>query len=209
MSISTRRVLVGAGGMTAAIVAAGALVTAGTASASVASPARPQAHQVRLAPQARQGVRARQARQDNNPDAPGWLVWPTVKFGDMGNRVFAIQYLLRAWGYSVGPSGVFGGITRHDVAHFQHVRGLRGTGVVGTATWDRLVILVARGSRGNAVAGVQQNLRYGYGYKNLSITGFFGPVTRADVRNFQARYHIGVDGIVGPITWNTLIRNEK
>src|SRR6266699_4796877 len=47
--------------------------------------------------------------------APAHLSWPTVTFGDAGNRGFAIQYLLRARGYAVGPSGVFWGITRHDV----------------------------------------------------------------------------------------------
>jgi len=160
------------------------LASVGTASAATASSARTHAHSAAA------------------------LSWPVVKFGDKGNRVFAIQYLLRAVGYAVGPSGVFGGITRHDVAHFQRVRGLSPSGVVGSVTWGRLIIEVSYGSRGNAVAGVQQNLHYGYGYKNLPITGFFGKITRGDVRDFQRRHHIGVDGIVGPVTWNTIIRGE-
>lgn len=137
------------------------------------------------------------------------LSWPTVKFGDQGNRVFAVQYLLRARGYAVRPSGDFGGITRHDVAHFQRVRGMQGTGVVGSGTWNRLIVTVAFGSRGNAVAAVQQNLHFGYGYKNLPVTGFFGTITRGDVRDFQPRHNIGVDGVVGPVTWNTIIRGES
>jgi len=123
--------------------------------------------------------------------------------------VFAIQYLLRARGYAVRPSGVFGGITRHDVAHFQRVRGMKRTGVVGSGTWDRLIITVAFGSRGNAVAAVQQSLHFGYGYKNLPVTGFVGTITRGDVRDFQRRHDIGVDGIAGPVTWNTIIRGES
>ena len=167
-----------------------ALTAVGTASAAPAA---------RTAPVARIAAHAR-----------SWgLTWPVVKYGDKGNRVFAIQYLLRQVGYSVGPSGVFGGITRHDVAHFQRVRGLAGTGVVGSATWPRLIVTVRYGSRGNAVAGVQQNLHFGYGYKSLPVTGFFGRITLRSVRSFQRRYHIGVDGIVGPVTWNTIIRNEK
>ena len=146
---------------------------------------------------------ARQAR--STPD----LSWSTVRFGDKGNRVFAIQYLLRARGYAVPPSGDFGGITRHDVAHFQRVRGMKGTGEVGSGTWNRLIVTVAFGSRGNAVAAVQQNLHFGYGYKNLPVTGFFGTITRGDVRDFQRRYNIGVDGLVGPVTWNTIIRGES
>lgn len=137
------------------------------------------------------------------------LSWPTVKFGDSGNRVFAIQYLLRAYGYAVGPSGHFGGITRHDVAHFQRVRGLKGTGVVGASTWSRLILLLRTGSRGNAVIGLQQNLHFGYGYTRLPLSGFFGSLTRNYVVRFQRRFHIAADGIVGPVTWNTVIVHEK
>ena len=192
MKISMRRIAVGALGLVVAVVTAGAMLgTAGSAGAATASPP---------------GRQAQQARQVRSAAA---LSWPTVKFGDKGNRVFAIQYLLRARGYAVRPSGDFGGITRHDVAHFQRVRGMKGTGVVGSGTWDRLIITVAFGSRGNAVAAVQQNLHFGYGYKNLPVTGFFGPITRGDVRDFQRHHNIGVDGIVGPVTWNTIIRGES
>ncbi len=85
---------------------------------------------------------------------------------------------------------------------------MKGTGVVMRGIWERLIILVAFGSRGAAVA-VQQNLHFGYSYKNLPVTGFFGPITRGDVRDFQRKDHIGVDGLVGPITWNTIVSNEK
>jgi peptidoglycan hydrolase-like protein with peptidoglycan-binding domain len=40
-------------------------------------------------------------------------------------------------------------------------------------------------------------------------TGFFGTITRGDVRDFQRRHNIAVDGIVGPVTWNTIIRGES
>ena len=157
MKFSIRRAVVGALSLVLAMVTAGAvLVTAGSAGAATTTLARGQ---------------SQQAREAGSTPA---MSWPTVKFGDKGNRVFAIQYLLRARGYAVRPSGDFGGITRHDVAHFQRVRGMEGTGVVGSGTWDRLIITVAFGSRGNAVAAVQQNLHFGYGYKNLPVTGFFG-----------------------------------
>ena len=190
-----RRTLLGF--VAAAVLLAGTALTAvGTASAATAA---------RTAPSAQAAQAARAA-----PHARSWpLTWPVVKFGDKGNRVFAIQYLLRQVGYSVGPSGVFGGITRHDVAHFQRVRGLPGTGIVGSLTWPRLIVTVGFGSRGNAVAGVQQNLHFGYRYKGLPVTGFFGHITRGAVLSFQRRFHIGVDGVVGPVTWNTIIRNEK
>lgn len=59
-----------------------------------------------------------------------------------------------------------------------------------------------RGSRGPAVQQVQQRL-HDRGW-NLAVDGIFGPNTETVVRKFQAEKHIGVDGIVGPVTWNTL-----
>ena len=190
MKFTMRRKVIGVLGVTAAT-AGTMLASAGAAGAATTSAAVPHAH-------AAHAVRS----------APTWP-WPVVRFGDHGNRVFAIQYLLRARGFTVGPSGVFGGITRHDVARFQKLAGLNPNGVVGTATWERLIITVAFGSRGEAVKGVQQNLHFGYGYKNLPVTGFFGHITRGDVINFQRRHHIGVDGIVGIQTWFTIIRFES
>ncbi|HKU18608.1 MAG TPA: peptidoglycan-binding domain-containing protein [Candidatus Saccharimonadales bacterium] len=38
----------------------------------------------------------------------------------------------------------------------------------------------------------------------LSVDGYFGPKTKANVMSFQHVEHIGVDGIVGPQTWTHL-----
>lgn len=40
---------------------------------------------------------------------------------------------------------------------------------------------------------------------HLNIDGNFGPLTDAAVREFQTSQGIGVDGIIGPITWNKLL----
>lgn len=42
---------------------------------------------------------------------------------------------------------------------------------------------------------------FGYG---LAVDGCWGPLTQAAVLNFQRKQKIGVDGIVGPITWARL-----
>lgn len=42
--------------------------------------------------------------------------------------------------------------------------------------------------------------------ENLKIDGFYGPLTRAAVRRFQARYTLLVDGVVGPQTRTALIQ---
>lgn len=61
--------------------------------------------------------------------------------------------------------------------------------------------LLMRGTEGPAVAYVQRLL-------GLSVNGFFGAATQQAVLAFQRRHHLGVDGIVGPITWGTLIRTR-
>jgi peptidoglycan hydrolase-like protein with peptidoglycan-binding domain len=59
--------------------------------------------------------------------------------------------------------------------------------------------LLMRGTRGPAVAYVQRLL-------GLAGSGVFGARTQAAVLTFQRRHHLAVDGIVGPITWSTLLR---
>lgn len=61
---------------------------------------------------------------------------------------------------------------------------------------------IEEGSTGPYVQQLQSDLNVlGYG---LAVDGDFGPLTLAAVRTFQSRQGIGVDGIVGPITWQHL-----
>jgi peptidoglycan hydrolase-like protein with peptidoglycan-binding domain len=66
---------------------------------------------------------------------------------------------------------------------------------------------VVQGARRERVVAIQYLLSQRIG-AGLATDGIFGPLTAAAVRSFQARFKIGVDGIVGPITWNTLVVNE-
>lgn len=62
------------------------------------------------------------------------------------------------------------------------------------------------GSRGWQVTQLQQNLRaLGY-FTYARNTGYYGWVTAAAVKRFQAAYLLKVDGIAGPIT-NTAIKH--
>jgi peptidoglycan hydrolase-like protein with peptidoglycan-binding domain len=137
------------------------------------------------------------------------LSWPLVVQGDRGERVVAIQFLLnQRIGAGLAVDGVFGPLTAKAVRNFQARFHLSVDGQVGSQTWTHLIIQVQRGSRGPAVMAVQHNLRFAYGFTNLAVDGIFGAITQEAVRSFQARFKIGVDGIVGPITWNTLVVHE-
>jgi peptidoglycan hydrolase-like protein with peptidoglycan-binding domain len=134
--------------------------------------------------------------------------WPTVGLGARGQRVWAIQYLLKARGYRLTADGRYGAATKADVRNFQRVRGLRADGTVGPATWPRLIITVWRGKRGWAVRAVQYNLRHGYGYR-IGVDGVFGLQTKNAVLNFQRRYGLFRDGVVAYATWRAIIWNER
>lgn len=60
------------------------------------------------------------------------------------------------------------------------------------------------GSNGKHVAALQAllNVKAGQGLAN---DGTFGPATDRAVRNWQAYFRLGVDGIVGGVTWKTLL----
>jgi peptidoglycan hydrolase-like protein with peptidoglycan-binding domain len=65
------------------------------------------------------------------------------------------------------------------------------------------------GDSSHCVTDIQQMLNDqirlgGYRGSYLSTDGDFGGRTYGQVRNFQARYRLGVDGVVGPVTWRSL-----
>jgi peptidoglycan hydrolase-like protein with peptidoglycan-binding domain len=140
---------------------------------------------------------------------PAALRWPVVRRGDHGARVRTVQYLLDQHGARLTPDGDFGFPTELAVKHFQRRAGLRPDGVVGNTTWMKLIVTVRHGSRGDAVRAVQAQLRYVYGYFYVHVDGVFGHKTDTAVRDFQHRFRLVPDGIVGPVTWNTLVVNDR
>lgn len=139
--------------------------------------------------------------------------WPVLTQGARGVQVRSLQYLLNARGAGLAVDGVFGPRTKSAVVAFQHSRGLVATGVVGQATWLRLIMPVQRGSAGWAVRAVQDQMNFrnlsGIQTTMLAVDGLFGPKTDAKVRGFQSAIALempfAVDGIVGPRTWQALI----
>jgi peptidoglycan hydrolase-like protein with peptidoglycan-binding domain len=135
--------------------------------------------------------------------------WPLVKRGSQGHPVPALQYLLRARGHPVTADGIFGPKTEAAVEGFQVADQIMVDGIVGPQTWGALILVVASGSTGDAVRGVQEEFQFrnlsGDPRQGLAVDGVFGPKTRAAVRAFQQALGITVDGIVGPVTWRALV----
>ncbi|MFU0800520.1 MAG: N-acetylmuramoyl-L-alanine amidase [Xylanivirga thermophila] len=70
---------------------------------------------------------------------------------------------------------------------------------------DRLLKV---GVRGDDVSRVQQRLKdLGY-YKYYKVTGYYGPITRQAVIDFQRANGLAADGIVGPNTSAKLYNNK-
>lgn len=65
---------------------------------------------------------------------------------------------------------------------------------------------LATGSTGDQVAVVQQQLA-DLGYAAGPADGVYSAATTSAVRAFQSRNHIAVDGIAGPVTEKTLVRD--
>lgn len=132
--------------------------------------------------------------------------WPIVKQGAKGERVRTIQYLLNARGFRVAVDGDFGKSTTAAVKLFQRANKLTVDGHVGPATWQKLVVAIKTGSRGDAVRAAQSELRNRWGYKTVVVDGTFGKATVTAVKSFQTKRKLKADGIVGQATWEALVR---
>ena len=92
----------------------------------------------------------------SDPIAP----WPLVKRGAKVFPVRSLQQLLRARKPPVAVDGTFGSKTEAAVKALQKEKGLGADGIVGPKTWAKLVVTVKKGSKGDAVRGVQEVMKF-------------------------------------------------
>ncbi|MFF5970789.1 GH25 family lysozyme [Streptomyces sp. NPDC012769] len=129
--------------------------------------------------------------------------WPTLKSGQRGADVTTAQLLLGAHGYATAADGVFGTDTRRQVEAFQRARGVSADGVVGPATWTRLVVTLRPGAKGRAVTALQRQLTDNG--LPVAADGEFGAGTETRLRDFQRARGLAADGVAGPATWSALV----
>ncbi|MGC9499253.1 peptidoglycan-binding domain-containing protein [Streptomyces sp. WG7] len=181
------------------LIASAALLTTAlsTGAAATASPHAPASAATAVAPTAL-------APAAVAPAAAAQASWPTVKSGQRGVDVTTVQLLLTARGHATKADGVFGAGTAAKVKAFQKAQRLKADGVVGRATWTRLVVTVKTGSKGAAVKALQHQLTAN-GH-TVNTDGVFGAGTAAKVKAFQKAHRLKADGIAGPATWAALVR---
>jgi len=146
--------------------------------------------------------------------APLMLGLPLAK-KNSGAMVTVVQKKLNLALNLVGKSrlatdGVFGAGTERAVRAFQTVSVLPVSGIVDRATWDALglagridLAVLKVGSRHPAVSSLQQALSKVL-KKKISNTGVFTTSLANDVKLFQKRVKLPVNGRVGPSTWKVL-----
>lgn len=115
-----------------------------------------------------------------------------LKRGLKGAPVRRLQQKL-----GVNADGDFGPATEAAVKAFQKANGLKVDGIAGPDTFTAIglseLVLLRRGTRGEAVAQMQKAL-------GIGADGVFGAGTEKAVKEFQAKNGLAADGIAGPET---------
>ncbi len=138
--------------------------------------------------------------------------------GKKGAQVTELQNRLRALGYmSAAADGKFGNTTRNAVNSFRAAIGLKKTGKVDQALWDRLfaddapvstLATLVEGWQGPAVRVLQQALT---DLKLFSgaVDGSFGADTREAVQKYQSSFNMAVNGAADTALQNDAIARAQ
>ncbi|SFB64511.1 Putative peptidoglycan binding domain-containing protein [Amycolatopsis marina] len=130
--------------------------------------------------------------------------WPLVQSGHKGTDVRTVQHLVTHHGHATGVDGDFGPNTKTQVTAFQRAKSLDADGIVGPATWPKLVVEVGEGSTAtHAVTAAKEQLNK-HGAK-LTANGTFDAATAEAVKKFQQENGLTVNGKVTTETWRELV----
>lgn len=150
-----------------------------------------------------------------------------LQVGDRGTEIKTLQATLKSKGYFNGPiTGYYGPITAEAVQQFQRVNQLDIDGIAGPTTQS---VLYDNGAATNTIntplnSASRGLLKYGQnnahvrdlqaelrelGYFNGPMSGYYGTLTEAAVRTFQAANGLQVDGVVGPKTRDRIQNDAK
>lgn len=135
--------------------------------------------------------------------------WPVVRSGDESRVVVAVQHLLGEHGYTLSLTGQFDDATKQAVVSFQSSKGLQADGIVGSRTWEALVVTVRPGDTDRAAVRALEDLlsqRYGY---PLEVDGTLDAEAEQHLRAFQQERCLTVDGIAGSQTWHALVADTS
>lgn len=146
-------------------------------------------------------------------NTPGTLTNVTLlQRGSRGSAVTQLQNRLQAVGVYSGPvTGYYGQLTEAAVRRFQQTKGLTVNGIAGSTTLAALqgnsprnsssdtVAQLRPGSNGLAVTQLQNRLK-AVGVYNGPVTGYYGQLTEAAVRDFQRSRGLSINGVAGSTT---------
>ncbi len=171
------------------------------------------------------------SNDDNKADAKDD---DTLRPGDSGSAVRALQTRLRALGYfNHSVDGKYDSQVTEAVKAFQRRNGLTADGIAGAKTLNKLNSSSAKkadgseaendsdeenltldientyliGDRNDEIKKMQKRLTE-LGYFSGSCTGYYGTATRNAVLNFQKRNNLYVDGIAGRSTLRALNKSS-
>ena len=113
------------------------------------------------------------------------LYWPIFKQGKRSQKVRVLQGLLNINGAHLALDSYFGRSTQNAVSRFQKSAGIKADGVVGSQTWEKLIVPLSRGARGPRVREIQHLLSIN-GYP-VKADGIFGATTESAIRSYQKK----------------------
>lgn len=125
-----------------------------------------------------------------------------LESGDRGFRVSALQYLLKAAGYSTSVTGKYDSGTVSAVKKFQKAKKLDVDGQAGQYTLSALFAKLSSGTSGTLTSALN-TLLGGLGYATTSGSGF-GSATLASLKSFQTTAGRTANGSVDTNTWAAL-----